>query len=484
MITIIAFSVFFIAFCVLAYLSAKNWLLRHVFLVVGVFIMSIVFVFLAAMTLETHKVWRSRYTQYANDLRRTEARIAELSDPVGKSDDALSVPQLQADLSRVILDRGRVWRGVQVIGANGLTVDLDMSNWGNEGCTRGDAEEGFDDPGEGQAAPAQQPFKISEKMLLHAFAVRPVTPDDAATLKPLDAEIELTEETRGPCTLPTAYAGHFVVKSVNENSVKLEAVDPLDDDQLAMLEEAGLWTLYEVLPVDDHKTLTGFTEEALDSLFRAVRSDVPADQLAKSVHDFHRDGAVAEPGDDEDRAIVKVRFKEAYEIPVDIDGEPDADGRSFDVRGRAVPTYLRQGQPTQFAVGEEAEFDAVTANQLVQDGKCELVDEPTRYLRPLRNYDLIFSQGYASLDNAKLRIDEAASELAALHAATEQIRQQISYRSEEKKKLEEDQQNYRNDADVASQFREMLAEMRDNQLNELRELFEMNNALRAQMAGF
>jgi hypothetical protein len=243
--------------------------------------------------------------------------------------------------------------------------------------------------------------------------------------------------------------------------------------------------LYEVLPVDDHSTLSGMTEEALHALMDPVAGDVPAEKLAASIQEFVRDGSPAAADDPPERVGVLVKFLVDHSIQVDTEAEAaPEDDRSFDVRGRAIPPGLRQGRPTEFKAGETAIFDSATANQLVQDETCELVNEPSRYVRALRNYDLIFRTAQDAAADMQAAINVTNTENETLLASTEVVRGQIKYREEEKRNLGEDRKNFIHDRDTITAYRDQLRSRRELQLEELGRLYQSNIQLRSQLSGF
>jgi hypothetical protein len=487
MIAIIALAVLFIFFCVLAFMSGKNWLLRHVFLLLGVFIMSMVFMVFAAMTLKTHEAWKSRHAQLTADLERTEKKIEEISSPVAIPEEGQSLPQLQAELSRLLMARGRVWRAVRVASAEADAIELDMSAWNNSPCVRASVD---DSPqpvagDEGAAAAIAEDPQISERMLVHAFVEGNVTRLSEEERQVLFGDVEVAAETRGPCTVPARYLGHFLVTAVGENGITLRSIHPLDDQQLAIVDEGGDWTLYEVLPVDDHATLLGLSKASLESLMTVPGDDIQPDKLAASVREFHRDLSPADSDDPPERVWAKVNFLVDDSIQVDIEAEEVTEiDRSFDVRGRAIAANLRHGGPVEFKVGDTAEFDSATANQLVEQGKCELVNEPSIYVRALRNYERIFRQDYDELTDVQDAIQQTASDTATIVASAEEVRRQIAYREKEKGNLGEDLDGFRNDDEVITSYRDELHSQRQLQLQELSRFYESNLQLRSQMSGF
>lgn len=482
MIAIISIAVASIVFCVLAFFSSKTWLWRHVSLLFGVFVMTMLFLVMAAASLKTQQVWRGQYEKLSGELENAGKRIAELRGPTQISPQEQSLPQLNAELSRELLSRGRVWRGAVLAGADADTIKLDISHWNNAGCVRSSVDEMLTpEPAaeEGGEAAPQSPQPLVTEMLLHAFVNAPVSGLSADQQSMLFGETDLPQqETRAPCSLPSVYLGQFIVASTDAASISLKSVRPLDEAQRAAMQSKADWTLYEVLPVDGHDVFAGKSEEMLLSLFPASQ-DVPIDKFRAAVSEYIRDQTAAENQDPPERIQSKIKFISDHTIQVDIEGEAiPGEGRVYDARGRAIPQELRQGHPSDFKAGDVEELDSVTAKRLVDQGVAEFVDEPSRYVRALRNYELVFRYAHDAQADLRQAIDTVEAEVATLQKNTQQIQDRIAFRTQEKQLLQQDLAGFEKDLAAAKSLLASLRQRRETQVETLNQLFQ-SNRLRA-----
>ena len=86
------------------------------YIVLGVLVLAVTFVFLAAATLRTQDAWRTLYNKKKAELAdvRQEIRLLKSGEAISsmgeieRSDS--SIRATRAELEREMLDRGRVWR--------------------------------------------------------------------------------------------------------------------------------------------------------------------------------------------------------------------------------------------------------------------------------------------------------------------------------------------------------------------------------------
>ena len=112
MIVMIILGVLVLCFAGVAFMVSKNWRWTHVTLLVGVFFAAIGCMVLAAIVLQTQANWRQVHNKLAAQLADTESRLQDLQVANVLNAEPESVPRLQGDLNRMIIDRGRVWRNV------------------------------------------------------------------------------------------------------------------------------------------------------------------------------------------------------------------------------------------------------------------------------------------------------------------------------------------------------------------------------------
>jgi hypothetical protein len=179
---------------------------------------SLGFLYLGMRTLKTEQNWREFAQKRQDEIAQVEAENQELQS--GKrEDDKLTgrllkdgIEQVEADIKRLTLDRGRVWRG----------------------CAPGQAN-----PQTGQVAVTvgtPDPHGIAAKTVLYVFEEKPV------------------QDPRGG----GSYLGEFKVTAVAEaqKQVVLEPTGKPATDQLHRLAQSAQggtpWTMYEVMPADNY----------------------------------------------------------------------------------------------------------------------------------------------------------------------------------------------------------------------------------------
>ena len=105
----------------LTYMSTKTWRWVHVTFMFLVFVASFTFCIYAAMVLKTRAKWIKEHDTLEAQLTKTNDEVERVTrgdpkDVEGKNESLISVRE---ELSRVTLDRGRVWRGCTVTGTAG-----------------------------------------------------------------------------------------------------------------------------------------------------------------------------------------------------------------------------------------------------------------------------------------------------------------------------------------------------------------------------
>ncbi|MCI0361079.1 MAG: hypothetical protein L0211_21580, partial [Planctomycetaceae bacterium] len=211
-------------FIFLTYMNTKTWRWLHVTMTFLVFVAVIPFGVYAALTLKTREAWIKKHDQLEADLKKTKEEV-ELANrgPIGDvQQTAESVANLKGQVTRTILDRGRVWRdGITITGQpQGLTLTLNMA-----GAPPADPA---------AAAPVARKHNISEKTVLFAFA--------------------LAENPEFPgVAVPAFYIGEFTVTGVAAGTISIVPTLPLAQDQGQVATNPQTqWVLYEVMPSDDH----------------------------------------------------------------------------------------------------------------------------------------------------------------------------------------------------------------------------------------
>ena len=293
------------------------------------------FLYLGARALMTHDAMRTKVNQHVTEIERVKGLKKSMVEGDASAGE-LSIPKLQTELAKVLIDRGRVWYNA----ARGEVTDTGAVN----------VEVAIPDP-----------HRIDPGMVLYVF--------DAAE-----------PEAGG------RYLGEFKVTFVNEQQVTLEPSRPYPAQRAAEKVErlraaAGPWHLYEVMPADSHEAYAGKTDEQLLAILPAApepfENEDPDDfEKRKAEHEalidqYLRDGEAAKPDDPAEHVAVEVKFiKETAE---------------------AKQTAAELGLPEGIVkMGANYEFEKEVADRLVAEEIVQVVAR--RFRRPLKDYAGMFQE--------------------------------------------------------------------------------------------
>lgn len=214
-----------------------------------VFVASLPFLVMAAYALKAHVTWEEVAASYDKPLAALAEREKlanegnDAAAPATRSVSDLGISDLQVRLHKVMVGRGRVWRGCSPskVGANNEVV---------------------------VEVPAPDPHQIEDKAILH-----------------------LIEE--GPAG---TYLGEFKVVGLAEKQVSLAPTMSLFEVQEKALKASRTtWSLYERLPTDRHDVYAGLDQAQL----AAMLPNLPPEDL----DEFVRDNTPAKPSDPPDRVV-------------------------------------------------------------------------------------------------------------------------------------------------------------------------------------
>jgi len=359
---------------------------------------------------------------------------------------------------------------------------------GEEGAADADTANGADAVAEAEApaapapvAPAPRPNRpaggttsphgIEAGTVVYAFlegSSRQLSPPQQQALFG-DSELPKSD-LRGACRVPVYYLGSFVVKSANGNSLTIDPVLQLDAEQKQLIgAQQGTWSLFEIMPVDGHDLATDLPGEALQGLF----PDSP--YTNEILTEYSRDLQPAAADDPPGQTMVQVKFLKEHEVVVDSDGAAQALDGSFDREGRAVLSYLAQGASTVFAEGDEATVLAETADKWVSEGICERAEGEPVYVRPLRNYDVMFHEVLARASDVSEEMGVFAADNETITSAAGKARSQIEFRELEIGKIKEDQANIGKELSVLNRYQKQLQQTFSQQRKSLSLLYRGNS---------
>lgn len=210
-----------------------------------VFVATLPFLVLAAYTLKAHVAWEEVAASYDKPL----ATLADREKLATEGNDAATPPtpaisDLQVRLHRVMVGRGRVWRGCtpspQIGAQNEVVVEV----------------------------PAPDPHQIEDKAILH-----------------------IIEE--GPTG---TYLGEFKVVGLADKQISLAPTMTLFEVQANALKASRTtWSLYERLPTDRHDIYEGLDQAQLAAMLPGLSPE--------DLDEFVRDNTPAKPSDAPDRVV-------------------------------------------------------------------------------------------------------------------------------------------------------------------------------------
>ncbi len=425
--------------------TARGWGVLHTILLSFLFVECWVFIVFSAGV----HYRRVRATELAHKNRiAAEQAMAQtqtlLYGDYGVSPDALdAVIPVQGRLRRLTADRGRVWRGLNLLQSSPGAYQLEMSV--NDRRPSADPDVLAEEPAAGVAA-AKQP--TSESL--------PVNTVVYGFSEQMDANGR---------PIPEYYLGEFSVKQSQAGQVTLQPTSELYTDQQQRISSgaAASWTLYELLPLDSHKTFAApgsqSTEEETEGrmdeeTIRALFANVPDEdgRREKLIDSYLRDGKRASDSDPPETVWVQVNVLKEFEIDVDSKENANATERGyFDALGRSIDSRLKVGESGTVKLTPEMRGKLIVLNQekaaeLIASGTVELVQRV--YLRPLNDYEEAFISHV-------VRDHEVTENIALTKRDTEEIRkanqlgqEMISFRQVENQGLQSDLANFQREVVV------------------------------------
>ncbi len=518
------FGIFFVAMCLLAFLSAKTWHWLNITALCLIGLLSMFALVLVANYLDWQKRWRTAYERNLKELEEERARGVALKygDPMKDVQDEPTLVELMGRFNRLVYQRGRVWRRCSRLNIQNNQVQLqvlpdDAAEEGGHGIEQGVTLYAFLE---------QIPFQGAQP------------PGDAAAMP------NGGQGNARPFLLPGAYVGEFVVRATDAKTVTLEPAMPLDRFQQRHVQAGATWVLYEVMPIDDHYVFATSDEgpggvveyvepnddvnqpvfgemdgnmlrQLFAAAFQANFPGVPAGNTVEQLASlYEKDGQPqADPETiDPDNLWFKVKFNSKDRngnplkpLNVEVSANPSIsdDRRAFDTSGRAIDPRLagtRQVvlKPGRFGVFRKGFEDRdENGREIIDDdlddwiekGICDVI--APIFVRKLTNY----RDGFHLIAQERQRIEESIRQTVANTAQWQEAKRncdtQIAYRSDEKMKLdgeglEEGQigelPGFRRDVAAADKLLQELAEQKTSLLEDLSRLYRANAALREQLA--
>ncbi|HZZ72617.1 MAG TPA: hypothetical protein VFE24_10205 [Pirellulales bacterium] len=210
------------------FFSWKTWRWHTLMMVVLNFFAAAGFAYLSMRALKTDKEWRNKVRELENTYAKEEATRQALLAGAENADHAkeLGIQQLKAEINRVTLGRGRVWRKAKVAGTMNGDLSIEL--------------EGTD------------PHGLAPKSVVQVF-------DD----KDLDKG---GEDYVG-------YLGEFKVKGVTDKRIDLTPSTPPGPKDAVRLSNATTVSLYEMMPIDN---ADAYVDGVSDAMRTGLLGKLPA----------------------------------------------------------------------------------------------------------------------------------------------------------------------------------------------------------------
>ncbi len=232
-----------ILFLVSLIFSAKTWRWLDIVVMLFLFVASIVFVSMFAMTMKARIAWDQKVSGLEKQLADLETSNQELLD--GDPDEPYrsfdSIRNLDKRLERSLYGRGRIWRGCMPknYDANNNTVTIEIT-------------------------PAIPGETTNSKINVLSTASRLFVFKEGAA--------------ENGIMVPRGYVGEFSTGTINGNEVTLLGTLVLDQAELASTDRLSTWALYEKMPIDDPDIFYNQMELNSENWDKFSRDDVTMEE--------------------------------------------------------------------------------------------------------------------------------------------------------------------------------------------------------------
>ncbi|MEY4180284.1 MAG: hypothetical protein RLY70_3858 [Planctomycetota bacterium] len=437
-------------FLVMVGLSYKSWKWYQIAMAVLVFGSTLPVATYMAIALKTRTEWSKLGEGLEKQVvaKEKEAFALREGNPEVASPEPLTFLRgAQGEVFRILINRGRVWRGCSLANVNVQASTLKF--------TTVPPQPG--DPG---------PPGLEVKNVVYLF-------------KEVNVQSVFSEEPR---YAPAVYVGEFQVTEVADLDVTISPTLPLDAQQASHLAPGGdvRWTIHEKMPTDNPEAFAGLDEPKLRALLPNVMQIEPA-RYEQLIQSYLRDGQEPAETDPPARRWMEVEFQAEHTETVDsATTQVDRDSRYFDDQGRALVPGLRSGGPVKFTKQQKAILPLARAEELINAGTCKKVRDV--YRRELKDYAASFHEIAVRMTYLADRIGEVTRQTATLVDAQKKAQAQIDYRTQEKAKLEQDLAKFQAEGTAVKAYAEQLVTAVNATRGRANELFRTNLALAAELA--
>lgn len=472
---LLAFLVLLVlAFGYFMWQSRDTWRWYHITSATLALLLAILFLFPTAGTLKSRAAWHKVKEDLESQLTRLKSEQEVLK--YGDAATGEGVLDLQEQLHRFSVEAGRRWHSLQAQpGTTPTSVTLV------------------------RAAPVEElpPGMVPEQPPAEAAAgeaAADAPPADALPLVPEGLVVYgFAESQQDGLAVPVFYLGEFRVQSSTPTQVVLAPTGPLEGPQQQAISsgQARQWSIYELLPLDNHEPFIADGSEPSDDQFfgrvdeELVRRLLGNGASEETIASYLRDGSRALPDDPPATRWVKIEFTQAHGIVVDSPEQRGAlDGGFFDASGQAVDSRLQRGEEgtVSFRTGDQVTLKEEAANALIDQGVAKLVD--TYYFRPLNDYQFV-------LRRTRLRIGELAVRTQALQFEQQVLQDAIAAtvamleaNQDAKLKLEKDLAQIQIEQEAIASYNGAVKEDLANTRQTLSGLYRDNLQLRNELEAF
>ncbi|MCC9606387.1 DUF5082 domain-containing protein [Blastopirellula sp. JC732] len=429
----IVIAVLVLLFGILSYLNFQTWHIVTVLATFSAFFAAFAFMVLSALVLKTQAAWRADYQSKTETHARLEAEVKALETGVAINEQTgrivsndepfASVLTANAELKRVLHNRGRVWRGCQAGQLAQNSIDVVM--------------------------PARQPDPTNP--------MAPAPSQDRSLA--VDTVVYAFGEVPRPngIVLPGVYLGEFIVTTTNFPTVSLEPALPLTPQQAALVSKGGSWTLYDQMPTDNREIYAEMeqpeVDRIIDDTFNWGGGDPAVAAMLKD--QFARTGKTADPNDPPATVWKRVTFLKDLSVDVDSDSDVTGPRENFEsATGLAVAPELKQGAATEFKQGDTTLLDATTAAELSADGTVKIEEDV--YLRPLHDFSSEFRFAYSMLNSVRDQIAAYQGEITLTDAQITRTQEVTQRREALGMSLDNDLNNVTNELEQITAFNDKM----------------------------
>ena len=440
----------FIFFAVKAF---AGWGVLYTVTLSFLLIFTIVFLYLSANVAQRRIAWVKVHDTLKKEAQTLTAQLevlkfGEMNRPTS---DLNSLLPLVNELSRLTVDRGRVWRNAKVTDFKPDAVRIAMA--ANAPAA----------PPAGGVAPVVKPLAngdLPPELLVYAFGER----------QGADGK-----------SVASVYLGEFFVAESQGGNAVLRPLQPLLSQQVAAASSGQFptWSVFELMPLDSHDAFAvvgskrsieaefgRMDPNAISQLFgipldlvKAYEQDPssfkdgPELRKAQLLRSYLRDGSRAPENELADNVWLRIEFLKEHTIEVDNkeDKRKASDGGYFDSSGRTVDARLQRPSdkgPVPFIIGQQVVFAKIPAEDLIASGIAKLI-EPI-FVRPIIDYIIGFREARSRQIRATQDADLVRREIAQGEATNKLGQEQIVSRQAERQLRDADLAQYIKERDVIS----------------------------------